>query len=460
MLLRLLIIYVTLCAFGMPKSGKIPKHEHEVRDPIHVFIHFDSDERKVIDARPLQRLRHIHQLALTYLIYPGATHKRFEHSLGVMDLAGKVFDIVTKEQNLSEDVRKLLPEVNQEKKRTYWRSVLRMAALCHDVGHLPFSHAAEDKLLPSGWNHERLTAEIILSNEMSSIWTAMTPPLRPEDIVKLAVGRRKAPPNMKFSRWEEILSEIIVGDALGVDRIDYLLRDSHHAGVSYGRFDHHRLLDTLRILLTPATSEPALGVEQGGLQSAEALIIARYLIYSQVYFHPVRRIYDIHLCDFLTQWLTGGKFSTELEAHLSMTDNEVTTGLREAAFDSARPGHESARRIICREHFRVIYERNPSDLQVNPESSSAIFHAAEKNFGTECVREDKYTQKGGSLDFPVLQRDGSCESSLALSETLNKIPVFAIDYVFVRPEKRPEAEKWLEEKRDAIIKEGRKKEDE
>ena len=458
LLLQWLIICVTVSASNMPKSGKIQKHEHEVRDPIHVFIHFDSDERKVIDSRPLQRLRHIHQLALTYLIYPSATHRRFEHSLGVMDLAGKVFDIVVKDQNVSEEVRRFLPEINQENKLMYWRRVLRMAALCHDVGHLPFSHAAEDKLLPEGWNHERLTKVIILSEEMKSIWAAMTPPLRPEDIVKLALGPRKA--DLNFSRWETILSEIIVGDAFGVDRIDYLLRDSHHAGVSYGKFDHHRLLETLRILPTPATREPALGVEYGGLQSAEALVIARYLIYSQVYFHSVRRICDIHLCDFLAQWLSGSKFSTELESHLSMTDNEVTAALISAAFDASKPGHEAARWIICREHFRVLYERNPTDLAVNSESASAIFDAAVKQFGAESVRADKYTQKGGSHDFPVLQRDGEPVSSLALSETLKAIPIFAIDYVFVKPERRLEAEKWLETNHDAIIKEGRAKEDE
>lgn len=71
------------------------KHFHEIRDPVHVFIRLDSDERKVLDSRPFQRLRYIHQLGLTYLIYPGATHRRFEHSLGVMELAGKVYDIVT-----------------------------------------------------------------------------------------------------------------------------------------------------------------------------------------------------------------------------------------------------------------------------------------------------------------------------------------------------------------------------
>lgn len=453
-----LIICATLCALGMSKSGRIPKHEHEVRDPIHVFIHFDSDERRVIDSRPLQRLRHIHQLALTYLIYPGATHKRFEHSLGVMDVAGRVFDTLTREQNVSEEVKKALPEITQPKKLMYWRSVLRMAALCHDTGHLPFSHAGED-LLPAGWNHERLTREIILSEEMRSIWAAMTPRLTPEDIVKLAVGPRKAS-DLKPSLWETILSEIIVGDAFGVDRIDYLLRDSHHTGVSYGRFDHHRLLETLRILPDAETGVPALGVEHGGLQSAEALVIARYLIYSQVYLHSGRRIYDIHLCDFLKQWLPGGKFSTDLESHLNMTDNEITAALYSAARDSSAPGHESARRIICREHYRVLYERRPADMQVNPEPVSSIFCAAAEEFGSECLREDKYTQKGGPYYFPVLQRDGSCASSLDLSRILKDIPVFATGYVFVDRDRQPEAEKWLDKNHAAIIKERRPKEDE
>src|SRR6516165_9767123 len=128
------------------------KYVHEVRDPIHVFIRLDSDERKVLDSRPFQRLRHIHQLALTYLIYPAATHKRFEHSLGVMELAGRVFDIVTDRRNLTDRIKKDLSEVNNDDALRYWRRALRMAALCHDMGHLPFSHAAEKELLPPGWD--------------------------------------------------------------------------------------------------------------------------------------------------------------------------------------------------------------------------------------------------------------------------------------------------------------------
>jgi uncharacterized protein len=152
------------------------KYTHEFGDPIHTFISVRTDERRVIDSRPFQRLRHIHQLALTYLVYPGTTHKRFEHSLGVMDLASRIFDVVTAPENLLDNgVRDIIPD---ELGKTYWKSVLRMAALCHDLGHLPFSHAAETELLPDGYDHERLTKDIIYSAEMEEIWAAMTPPLR------------------------------------------------------------------------------------------------------------------------------------------------------------------------------------------------------------------------------------------------------------------------------------------
>src|SRR6266705_3012795 len=141
------------------------KDLHEIRDPIHNFIRIETEERKILDSRPFQRLRHIHQLALTYLVYPGATHRRFEHSLGVMELATRIYDVVTNPEVVSDEIKNLLPELNDRDKLRYWRRVLRVAALCHDIGHLPFSHAAED-LLPSGWSHENLTVQLIRSPEM------------------------------------------------------------------------------------------------------------------------------------------------------------------------------------------------------------------------------------------------------------------------------------------------------
>lgn len=431
------------------------KNLQEIRDPIHNFIYVAPDEMRVVDSRPLQRLRHIHQLALTYLVYPGATHKRFEHSLGVMELAGRVFEVVTRNENIREEVRELLPEIREPDKLVYWKRVLRMAALCHDVGHLPFSHAGERDLLPEGWDHERLTKEILLSQEMNELWNDIRPHLHPNDVTKLALGPKKAK-DLTFSPWETILSEIIVGDAFGVDRIDYLLRDSYHAGVAYGRFDHYRLVDTLRILPRPGTDdeEVTLGIEEGGLHSTEALLLARYFMYSQVYYHRVRVIYDDHLKEFLSKWMSSGRFSIAVDDHLRITDNEVLAALREATRNASLPGHEEARRIISREHFKELYhaDADVAESQKFREPGETIFNAAKQEFGDEHVRHIKLAEKGHSFDFPVELSDGSVKSSSLISDALGQIPLARLDMVYISPEKRTDAFKWLKSASDEILK--------
>jgi uncharacterized protein len=441
------------------------KNVHEIRDPIHVFVKLDSFERLVLDSRPFQRLRHINQLALTYLIYPAATHKRFEHSLGVMELAGRVFDVIC-QRDKTDEIRELLPEVTRPDSLSYWRRVLRMAALCHDVGHLPFSHAAEDELLPPGWSHERLTRELILSEEMQAIWTRMDPPLSSVHIVKLAVGARKAP-DLPFSKWERLLSEIIVGDAFGVDRIDYLLRDSHHTGVAYGKFDHYRLIDTIRILPSFQNStEPVLGIEEGGIYSAEALSLARYFMFSQVYFHPIRLVYDRHLKDFLGAWLAEGTllgvgtFPTDVENHLRMTDNEVNVALAKAASDASKAGHDPARRILQHKHFKVLYERTPQDAAKNPDPAFTIYKAVRDQFGEDATRYQKPTLKVVELDFPVRMRDGRIELALSVSEAISKLKPTSIDYVFVAPESEEKARKWLKQNQERTLATGDEEDDE
>jgi uncharacterized protein len=429
------------------------KHLHEIRDAVHVFDHLDSEERKVLDSRPFQRLRHIHQLAMTYLVYPGATHRRFEHSLGVMELADRVFRTITAAEHIHERVRNVFPEGDQ---LAYWRRILRMAALCHDVGHLPFSHAAEKELLPKGVTHERMTVDIIQSKEMLDIWNSLVPPLKPNHIAKLAVGPKEFPQdyeNPEFSDWERILCDVIVGDAFGVDRMDYLLRDSLHAGVVYGKFDQYRLIDTIRVL--PEREEenqtPVLGVEAGGLESAEALLLARYFMYSQVYFHPVRRAYDRHLQHFLIDWKGRNGWPTDVDDFLQLTDEEVSAEIRRALLDANHRGYANARRITDRKHFKVLYERNAADATRNPQAAKAVFDAAKEEFGGDNVEFDNPPQKQSGIEFPVRLRDGRVGSSMAESEVLAKLPLVAIEYVFVAPEIRDEAEKWLKDHREQII---------
>jgi HD superfamily phosphohydrolase len=375
-----------------------------------------------------------------------------------MDLASRVFDVITDPEHVTDGIRASLPEIAQPWKIDYWRRVLRMAALCHDMGHLPFSHAAEDELLPKNVNHESLTQDIIRGDEMFKIWEDMTPPLRAEDIVKLAVGPKKA--KLTFTNWERILSEIIVGDAFGVDRMDYLLRDSYHIGVAYGKFDHYRLIDTLRILpsLSDANGckkeerEPTLGVEEGGMHSVEALLLARYFMFSQVYYHHVRRIYDIHLVDFLKAWLPGGKFKADVAGHCAMTDNEVNAALMKAANDLTAAGHDPACRLVFRQHFKLLWKQNPDDTNVNPEAGHSIFEAAKAKFGADNVRYDKIPPKSGTFNFPVLTGGEDLVSSLSLSDALENLPIARVEYVFIIPERFDDAKQWLHDNRKDIIK--------
>ena len=425
------------------------KHVHEFRDPIHKAISVCTDELNVIDSQPFQRLRHIHQLALTYLVFPGATHKRFEHSIGVMELASRIFDVVTNVANVFDDnVRKVI--ANEDSKR-YWKSVLRMAALCHDLGHLPFSHAAEE-LLPDGYDHERLTKDIICSLNMRDIWAATTPPLRADDIVRLAVGGKvvDAP---KLTPWETILTEIITGDAFGADRIDYLLRDSYHVGIQCGTFDHLRLINSLRILPTEynGTDKLTLGLEAGGLEAAEGLMIARHSMYKQIYFHPTRRIYDIHLRDFLKSWLPSGRFSTKLQKHLRMSDAEVLSAIRKADSEVTSPHHELARRIERREHFRALYNSSLIDKEDGKFiAGKALAEAAEKKFGKDAIRYDHIPAVVPASEFPVWH-EGKIESSLKLSQTLARMPGIRIDRIYCKKCVYADAIRWRDDNKRAIL---------
>ncbi|MDP2712554.1 MAG: HD domain-containing protein [Solirubrobacteraceae bacterium] len=416
----------------------------EIRDPLHVFVKLEGPERAVLDCRPFQRLRHVHQLAMSYLVYPGATHRRFEHSLGVMELATRIYDVVCDAANLTDEVRDIVPAAGTHA-RVYWRQVLRMAALCHDTGHLPFSHAAEERLLPDGVNHEILSEAVIRSDEMSAIWKEMH--LDADDIVALAV---EPGDGVVLPPWKAILNEMITGAVFGADRMDYLLRDSLHSGVAYGRFDHARLIDTLRILPAarqdesesdPGDPTPQLGVTLGGLQSAEALVLARYFMFSQVYLHRVRRIYDKHLEDFLVEWLPAGHFSGRLDDHLAMTDAHVTVAMLQASADTTAPGHIHARRVVNRDHFKVLYAPTPIDVRANAAGAKQLFDAACEKYGSEAVRYDRYS-KGGSTDtFPVLTTEG-VQASNGLSDVLGNVPIASSHYVFIQPELAPQARRW------------------
>ena len=133
-----------------------------------------------------------------------------------------------------------------------------------------------------------------------------------------------------------------------------------------------------------------------------------------------------------------------------MTDVEVTHALRQANSETSDLGL-LADRIIRRQHFKVLYQRNPDDIRKNPDAASAIYEAASEEFGSDNVRLDQDKKGGGTPEFPVLSKDGRIVSSLTQSQVLGNLPEAAIDYVFVEPGNRERATKWLNENREDII---------
>ena len=187
------------------------------RDPIHGFIHADPLEKALIDSRPVQRLRSIRQLGFAYLVFPGAEHSRFGHVLGAMELAGRVYDAVSRR---SEGI--LDPD-----SRSLTRRLVRAAALLHDIGHAPFSHSAEE-LFEDGIDHEQMTARLLGLPEIEKIFERWGDDLEPPAVVELLTSPQGS--------TQRLLSQVVSGE-LDVDKMDYLLRDSLFCGVQYGSYD-------------------------------------------------------------------------------------------------------------------------------------------------------------------------------------------------------------------------------
>ncbi|WP_290597145.1 MULTISPECIES: HD domain-containing protein [unclassified Archaeoglobus] len=210
----------------------------EIRDPIHGFIHLNDAEKKLIDAEPFQRLRNIKQLGLTCYIYPGATHTRFEHSLGVMHVTTQIVRSILNKHD-RKDLAEYLGIVNAEHLEARLKTTTRLAALFHDLRHPPFSHSSESLLKIE---HEEYSAEII-ETYYDELLKPFDRTVSVEDLSFLITkGKRRLGGDSLMS----LIQEIISGE-IDADRMDYLLRDSHYTGVAYGNFDYNRLVETLTI---------------------------------------------------------------------------------------------------------------------------------------------------------------------------------------------------------------------
>ena len=358
-------------------------HITEIRDPIHGFIGVYPHERQIIDTIEFQRLRRIHQLGLTHYVYHGAEHSRFGHSIGVMHLAGRAVNSLV-ERNL--DLVKVAlkwSEGNLDYEKRRLVLLARLAGLVHDVGHAPFSHTGEAELFSGGDRHEGHGAAIIRNSTIGEIINSdpecQAYSIDKDDVADLVVGKATLPAGFV---------QELIDSPWDVDKMDYLLRDSRYCGVQYGTFDLGRILNTLTLDGDPESGSLKLAIEEGGLHALEAFVLARYYMFTQIYFHDVRRAYDLVLTDFIAELLRDayphGKYpdADDFTDYLEWDDNRV---LFEASNRADGVGKNLAWRIIARQHPKAVYESedSPDRGQVRRIERELLYKARDRFQGVQ-----------------------------------------------------------------------------
>ena len=233
-----------------------------IRDSVYGDISLNRFEVEVMDMPQFQRLRRIKQLGLISLIYPGANHTRFEHCVGTMNLASKLAN----ELGLDE----------------YETELVRISGLVHDIGHGPFSHVSEGVL---SFPHEELTKYVV---EKTSMHDLLSEKFDTNQIIDIINGKGHLGP--------------IISGELDVDRMDYLLRDSHNTGVAYGIIDYERIISNLKL-------DDGLVLDIKGVQAAEGALVSRYFMYPSVYQHHTTRIVNSMFRRALTREIDSGKLN-------------------------------------------------------------------------------------------------------------------------------------------------------
>jgi len=323
-----------------------------VRDPIHGLIPRYRQEIRLMNTSVFQRLRRIRQLAMAHLVYPGALHTRFDHSLGTMHVAARICERIEGFGKIDKDETR----------------IVRLAALLHDIGHGPFSHVTE-YLLERHYSrqalgdlgtrakiHERLTAQLV--GENPEITKVLTPQERQGVLALLTESTKR-----DFKRD-------IISSSLDADKMDYLLRDSYFAGVRYGSFDLEKIIDASRVH-EEVGAESYLALDHEGIYAFEQLAMAKYHMAQQVYFHRIRAITDAMLVRGVNIAMRDGDAEVSsifrydgssefLERYLAYDDEKLLRRLAESEHCKVS---DLFRRLSQRRLFKQI-----CDVPLEPES--------------------------------------------------------------------------------------------
>jgi len=319
-----------------------------IKDSVHDHIEVEGVASDLLDTPPVQRLRRISQLGTVGLVYPSANHTRFEHSLGVYHLADRALDHLGIEGQQAERVR--------------------AAALLHDIGHCPYSHNVEDILYRHTGRYHDDVAELIESGSVARVLADHG--LNPDRIAGVISG-------------EGQLGQLVAGE-LDVDRMDYLVRDAHHTGVPYGTIDHERLVRELRFV------DGELVLDEGNVQTAESLLLARALMNPTVYKHHVARIAKAMLRRGVERAIDAAV--TDAETLQRTDDYGLHTTLRECEETA-----EIARRLDERDLFkRAVW----AELDAAPEEVLAADHEEIHRLEAAIAEEAEVDPGAVILDVP------------------------------------------------------------
>ena len=259
----------------------------EIRDPVHGSIPINDAEIEILEHPFFQRLRNIKQLGFSEYVFPGATHTRYLHSIGVMNVATLVFNSLFKDQNSKEILR--------------LKETLRLGCLLHDIGHAPLSHSTESVMpsvselkLPRHFavsvdrqaTHEDYTIKSITDSSFTQSFKGVIAEygVHPDAVAELVVGETKQPEyfTVKGINYFPLLHQLVSSE-MDCDRMDYLLRDSYFCGVSYGKFDLDWIIDNLKICVEG--NQAFLGISERAISTFDDFLLSRFHMFMMVYFH-------------------------------------------------------------------------------------------------------------------------------------------------------------------------------
>ncbi len=406
-----------------------------VRDPIHGTIPVGDDEKAIVDSPFYQRLRQIKQLGFGDLAFPGATHTRHAHSMGAMHVASRLFDAVASRAGLS------------ARAQLRFRTAVRLAMLCHDLGHMPLSHVSESIAPPAAtlhlptWvgavegraTHEHFTAKILLDSSLSELIqrTFSKFQISPQSLVALITGA-EAPAGLGFVEngldWTPLLRALVSGE-LDADRMDYLLRDSFYTGVNYGRYD----LDWIVQNLSPAEKDGKahLALSRAAVFAFEDFLLSRYHMFVSVYYHQTTVSFDYMLRRYYEE--TTGEFEIPSDPERFLTCDDVA--LQYALRHSQNPW---AKRIVTRQGYKLLAQFTERDEGYDLVAlERALREAGLQHFSVQSLGVlSKYFDSGASPGLFVLDL-----SSGRLTEISKYTPLYQrysaavqLSRIYVRPD--------------------------